>query len=1268
MTGPDRPTRAALARQFRDPPPEYGPIDGWWWEAGRLDRDKLRWQLEELRDKGISGTWFYARFLYGEPLGSQPPYFSDEWWEFTRFAAQEHQRLGLIDWFSNWTALQFEQGAIRAQREANPALWGRRLVIFTAAADEGATVELTLGPDDELVDAAAYRFDGEVVDHGSRVPLTDSVRDQRLEWRAAGPGWLLTAVAARPWDLDYLGPQVGRLWTDVVLAEYERRLPELIGGAISAFGPDEMSLVRGTTMFSTALLDKIRAEHGYDPVPELVGLFFDIGPRTERIRCSYYDAMLVLLEEHFYQSEARWLHERGMRYVSLSQMNEDPIEQTFHYGDFFRYMRHFDAPGNEDPLARPPGQRRIIQTKMSSSIAHLYGRQRSVLLGHYGSGWGHTLDENVAWTNESYAKGLNLYSRHLASYSLMGGWYEYVPPSDHFYHPYWRYWRTFADYVRRLSFILSQGKHRADAAVLYPLASLHAHWKAPSADQPDDELGVGFATEPHQVFEEGAFEASQGMETVARAIYDAGIDFDFVDDSSLQRAEIRGEALDIAGVELRSVVLPPMSTIRRSTMTKIKEFHDRGGTVVAFGRLPVASAEAGRDDPALQALLDSVFHAGSPRGVLVTEDASQIAKVIAGVLRPDVVATGSGVFHTHQRIGDLDVYFLFNVLDDERDLRFELWTEGKPEVWDPWTGDTRPVHRFGHAHGTTWVRMHLRPFEGITVVLSPGSSASPAVVNDNLLEIAAIEAMGDAVELHGFDDAGGSKRARLIHQDREYQGSIGVEPPPPPVQVDGPFSFRLEPTMDNRWGDFRYPASSEVIGAEARTFRYREEGTVAGVDLGWHTTDLEDSDWPEVTYSYGPYWWHLGPLAQESEPAELLDRAKRGDPELPWSLYSFSKQFGSNRRVDDAGPLAWFRHLLGVSSNHLVLDTAATDTADDHHHYLFTTVHAPNDGERLLLVGGKARHPEVSGLAPDEGAPPRVAKGTRAWVNGEEVLAVEDGVDEARARVVLRAGRNSVLIKLVYPRGGQAAGYAVLLESEPAPPDPLVPLLEWFREPQRLIYDVNPDAVAHVGWYRFDAPPGLRRMRLRTAARGVRAWVDGVEVPVRDGVASLDAARPSVSHVALRVDQEPGTYAGAAFVEPVAFECEQGTIPLGDWTRFGLATYSGIGLYKTEVALTGRQLDGKVLLDLGQVKTVAEVSVNGRPAGTRISRPFRFDITDLVHEGDNRIEIKVANTLANHMSTYPTKWVFDGQTVSGLLGPVELRFLAPVRLVAVKSS
>jgi hypothetical protein len=193
-------------------------------------------------------------------------------------------------------------------------------------------------------------------------------------------------------------------------------------------------------------------------------------------------------------------------------------------------------------------------------------------------------------------------------------------------------------------------------------------------------------------------------------------------------------------------------------------------------------------------------------------------------------------------------------------------------------------------------------------------------------------------------------------------------------------------------------------------------------------------------------------------------------------------------------------------------------------------------------------------------------------------------------------------------------------------------------------------------------------MRLNLQARNVTAWIDGQPAPVEDGRITLESLREGVSQVALRVEQEPGCYAGAAFPAPVAFECEEGKIPLGDWCGYGLETYSGGAVYTRVVRLEKDHLKGRVGLDLGAVSTTAEVHVNGQGAGVRMAQPFRFDITQLVQEGENQIHVKVVNTLANHMSAYPTDYVYEGQTVSGLLGPVQIQFLSPATLMAGPTS
>ena len=74
------------------------------------------------------------------------------------------------------------------------------------------------------------------------------------------------------------------------------------------------------------------------------------------------------------------------------------------------------------------------------------------------------------------------------------------------------------------------------------------------------------------------------------------------------------------------------------------------------------------------------------------------------------------------------------------------------------------------------------------------------------------------------------------------------------------------------------------------------------------------------------------------------------------------------------------------------------------------------------------------------------------------------------------------------------------------------------------------------------------------------------------------------------------------------------------------------------------------------------VKINGQSMGVRLAPPFVFDLSEGVKPGENEVEVEVFNTLANFMSAGPSKYVYKGQTVSGLLGPASLRVLPRVRI------
>lgn len=54
-------------------------------------------------------------------------------------------------------------------------------------------------------------------------------------------------------------------------------------------------------------------------------------------------------------------------------------------------------------------------------------------------------------------------------------------------------------------------------------------------------------------------------------------------------------------------------------------------------------------------------------------------------------------------------------------------------------------------------------------------------------------------------------------------------------------------------------------------------------------------------------------------------------------------------------------------------------------------------------------------------------------------------------------------------------------------------------------------------------------------------------------------------------------------------------------------------------------------LDLGEVKNLAVVRINGKTLPTLWRTPFRVDVTGMLHKGDNQLEIEVTNLWKNRL-------------------------------------
>jgi hypothetical protein len=101
---------------------------------------------------------------------------------------------------------------------------------------------------------------------------------------------------------------------------------------------------------------------------------------------------------------------------------------------------------------------------------------------------------------------------------------------------------------------------------------------------------------------------------------------------------------------------------------------------------------------------------------------------------------------------------------------------------------------------------------------------------------------------------------------------------------------------------------------------------------------------------------------------------------------------------------------------------------------------------------------------------------------------------------------------------------------------------------------------------------------------------------------------------------DDGTYGIVAPVERVK--------PVS-WTDQGYPYYSGVGAYRSTVSVPERVVGRRAFLEAPAGDDVLEVIVNGVSAGVRLWPPHVVEVTDLLRDGPNEFELRVANTLAN---------------------------------------
>ncbi len=664
-----------LRESFVTPPPGYGEVPFWWWTGDKLDKRRLLYELEELHQAGISGTQinYSHRRSNGWPTETvDPPIFSDEWWDIFAFVAEESAKRGMgiglsgytLDWPGGdnlWTQLGISAPDTRAHE-----------LTMKSYRSKGGAVKID--KTDDLVSVTAYH-DRPEIPHVLLYPGNDKPELPEGEWT-------IYSVSQKPQNgtLDPLNPESAKRVIERFLNPFEQRLPESARKALNYFFQDELRLGGDLRLWSEDFASEFKRRKGYDILPLLPRLCAtSLVAETVKTRLDYNDVQVALTEERYFKPIFDWHNSRGLIYAC------DPASRGYNvmsFGDYMRSMRWYTAPGFDTPGTSAD----VIKNKVGSSIAHLYRRPRVWLEGYHSQGWQASTETIFDSSVHNFVYGSTLLNLHGLYYSTYGGWWEWAPPCYHFRMPYWKHLKGYLKYFERLSFLLSQGDHVADVAVVNPLEPVVA----------DRNMGAGAVSTAHQLVRKLATEKS--------------CDVDFIDADSIANAKISDGCLCAAGERYRVAVVPAMPVIKAATAKKLAEFAKSGGRVVLFGEPPkMTDGDIGTLDELSRCAtlkLDGKF----------TDES--IGKLLEQRGTADFYGGPDGVKVLHRRIGPYNAYYM---VDFKNDAVCRFRVVGEPEIWDAWTGKQTKVNAWRREDdGTVSVRLSATG-QPLLVVFAPSS-------------------------------------------------------------------------------------------------------------------------------------------------------------------------------------------------------------------------------------------------------------------------------------------------------------------------------------------------------------------------------------------------------------------------------------------------------------------------------------------------------------------------------------------------------------------
>ncbi len=695
------PTAAEVAKQWVNPPSEYGP-EPYYGLNGAVDETVIRRDLDTMKSMGYGAVT--VQYGFGAPFA----YLSPEYFKFFRTFVEEAKKRDIRVWIVDDAGYPsgFAGGKFSAEK---PELRMQALELADSiAVNGGDVVSRTVSP--ETVAVTAVDANGRSV----AVPVVNGA----ISWTAPAGSWKLMVVEHRfrtsptrsdtnPKRVkdetqsleDYLDPAATEQYVAFTHEQYKKYVGDEFGKTIMGFRGDEPDYsIRGLP-WTPKFFARFEQVKGYDVRPYLAGFFAKPAEMTEtdrRAKADYYDVFSQMFRDGFFKVQGDWCAANHLEYQVHLNHEEMEMQLTRSEGDFFRDMRYVQVPGIDAIWHQIWKDTVSDYPRLASSVSHVYGKPRSFTESFAAYRPEPDVDMARYILNEQFVRGVNLVETMYFPATTGGrGGSPYMKEPGY---------PALLEYVRRMSYLMSMGRPAASVALYLPSSAM---WLG------DDAADTAFVS-------------------TERMLSERQVDFDIVSEDALARDLKAGHGTfeTMSGSEYRVVILPGEVVLSQAALDRLREFAVGGGRVLFLGHLPTMISGRTYLDARAAAPADfawgkvevSAQLEATPTPPAQPPAAPPAAQVVPAAIdvavrevvgHPDITVDGTetSLRYMKRRIADSDVFLFFNEGEQAISREVTLHGDGQlVEEWDPATGKVSSVAARRETNEMS-VRLELKPYE-----------------------------------------------------------------------------------------------------------------------------------------------------------------------------------------------------------------------------------------------------------------------------------------------------------------------------------------------------------------------------------------------------------------------------------------------------------------------------------------------------------------------------------------------------------------------------